>query len=66
MCYPRAVIVDPDQPGFYQCMSGWVRRALLCGVDVTSGRCSDHRRAWIERRSIRLARGFPDGSAPGP
>ena len=61
MGYPRAFTVDPDQPGFYHCISRCVRRAWLCGEDPLSGRCFDHRRDWIERRLISLADSFAVG-----
>ena len=58
MAYPRSVTVDPDEPGFYHCMSRCVRRAFLCGEDPVSGRNFDHRRDLMERRLIDLAEGF--------
>ena len=61
MGYPRAFTVDPDQPGFYHCISRCVRRAWLCGEDPLSGRCFDHRRDWIEQRLISLADSFAVG-----
>ena len=61
MGYPRAFTVDPDQPGFYHCVSRCVRRAWLCGEDPLSGRCFDHRRDWIEQRLISLADSFAVG-----
>ena len=61
MGYPRAFTVDPDQPGFYHCVSRCVRRAWLCGQDPISGRCFDHRRDWIEQRLLMLADSFAVG-----
>ena len=61
MGYPRAFTVDPDQPGFYHCISRCVRRAWLCGEDPLSGRCFDHRRDWVEQRLISLADSFAVG-----
>ena len=61
MGYPRAFIVDPEQPGFYHCMSRCVRRAWLCGEDPVTGRCFDHRRSWIEQRLLMLADSFAVG-----
>ncbi|MCH2097262.1 MAG: hypothetical protein MK142_02620, partial [Pseudomonadales bacterium] len=61
MGYPRAFTVDPEQPGFYHCISRCVRRAWLCGEDPVSGRCFDHRRNWIEQRLISLADSFAVG-----
>ena len=61
MGYPRAFIVDPEQPGFYHCVSRCVRRAWLCGEDPVTGRCFDHRRGWIEQRLLMLADSFAVG-----
>ena len=61
MGYPRAFIVDPEEPGFYHCISRCVRRAWLCGEDPLSGRNFDHRRGWIEHRLISLADSFAVG-----
>jgi REP element-mobilizing transposase RayT len=61
MGYPRAVIVDPNQPSFYHCMSRCVRRAFLCGIDEASGQNFDHRRDWIEKRLLVLADSFAVG-----
>ena len=61
MGYPRAFIVDPEQPGFYHCVSRCVRRAWLCGEDPVTGRCFDHRRGWFEQRLLMLADSFAVG-----
>lgn len=61
MGYPRAFTVDPEQPGFYHCMSRCVRRAWLCGEDPVTGRSFDHRRGWIEQRLLALADSFAVG-----
>ena len=55
MCYPRSQLAVPGAPGTCHCIARCVRRALLCGEDAISGRCSDRRKDWIESRLIALA-----------
>lgn len=55
---PRYEILDPDEVGIYHCVSRCVRRAFLCGVDVVTGRCFDHRKEWIESGTALLASQF--------
>jgi len=55
MGYPRSHLVAPGAAGTYHCVARCVRRAFLCGEDAVSGRCFDHRRAWLESRLIELA-----------
>ena len=58
MGYPRHLLVPPDTPGTYHCVSRCVRRAFLCGEDAVTGRSFEHRKQWLEDRSIELARIF--------
>jgi len=58
MTYPRSHLVSEEEPGFYHVVSRCVRRAFLCGKDRLSGRCFEHRRAWIEDRILELADAF--------
>jgi putative transposase len=52
--YPRALLVDKENGGFYHVMSRCVRRAWLCGVDPLTGQSFEHRRQWIEDRLLAL------------
>lgn len=61
MTYPRRMTVDPEEPGFYHCISRCVRRAWLCGDDPHTGQNFDHRRAWIEVRLVELSDVFAVG-----
>jgi|GEM_PF-4210848 len=58
MTYPRSHLVSEEEPGFYHVVSRCVRRAFLCGQDRVTGRCFEHRRAWIEDRILELADAF--------
>jgi hypothetical protein len=33
-------------------------RAFICGDDAATGRCFDHRKAWVEARLLELAEVF--------
>jgi REP element-mobilizing transposase RayT len=61
MTSPRQQIVATDAPGFYHCVSRCVRRAFLCGTDAYTGRCFEHRKAWVEERLLALAECFAIG-----
>jgi REP element-mobilizing transposase RayT len=61
MTTARSLLVDPDAPGFYHCISRCVRRAWLCGVDPYDGKSYEHRRAWVEQRVLELAEIFAVG-----
>ncbi len=58
MGYPRAHLIDEDNPGFYHLISECVRRAFLCGVDEKTGCDYSHRQRWIEARAIELTHYF--------
>ncbi|SFN18508.1 transposase [Dokdonella immobilis] len=61
MTTARHLLVDPENPGFYHCISRCVRRAWLCGVDPYDGKSYEHRRAWVEQRLLELAQIFAVG-----
>ena len=52
---PRKLVIDPHEEGIYHCTNRCVRRAFLCGTDLESGRCFDHRKQWIQDRLEVLA-----------
>lgn len=52
---PRKDIIDPNVVGIYHCVSRCVRRAFLCGLELLTGRCFDHRKDWLEQGTARLA-----------
>ncbi len=54
MAYPRHLLVPPDAPGIYHCVSRCVRRAFLCGEDAVTGRSFEHRKQWLEERILEL------------
>ncbi len=58
MGYPRCHLVAPGAAGTFHCVARCVRRAFLCGEDPLSGRCFDHRKAWLESRLLELANLF--------
>ena len=51
----RGECIDPAQVQIVHCIHRCVRRAFLCGTDPYSGRCYEHRRAWIRQRLEFLA-----------
>jgi len=58
MTSARAILVPPESPGTYHCVSRCVRRAWLCGTDRETGRSFEHRRQWVEDRIHELSEIF--------
>ena len=61
MTTARSLLVDPESPGYYHCISRCVRRAWLCGTDPYNGKSYEHRREWVEGRLLELAEIFAVG-----
>ena len=47
---PRKRLISLSITPYYHCISRCVRRAYLCGVDISSGYNYEHRRQWVVRR----------------
>ncbi len=58
MTTARSLLIDPESPGFYHCISRCLRRAWLCGIDPYNGKSYEHRREWVEQRLLELAEIF--------
>lgn len=54
MTSARREVFDPDESGFYHCISRCVRRAYLCGFDRYSMRSYEHRKEWVRGRLSEL------------
>src|SRR5687768_17031133 len=52
MTVPRRLIVNPEEAGWYHCVSRCVRRAFLCGDE------REHRKSWVVERLKLLASCF--------
>jgi len=52
---PRYAQVLLEATPYYHRISRCVCRAFLCGHDQLSGNCYEHRRQWIENKSLALA-----------
>ena len=58
MPQPRKNCVSLDTTPYYHCTSRCVRRTFLCGIDSTTGKSYEHRRAWVEDRILALGQVF--------
>jgi len=55
---PRSQQISISDTPYYHCVSRCVRRAFLCGNDEITGKCFEHRRAWVEQRLLQLTQIF--------
>ena len=51
---PRYAQVSLEATPYYHCIARCVRRAYLCGTDVSTGECYEHRRQWLEDRLLEV------------
>mgnify|MGYP001362502162 CR=1 FL=1 len=51
---PRKQQVSVEATPYYHCVSRCVRQAFLCGTDSVSGQSYEHRRGWLEERSVAI------------
>ena len=55
---PRYTQVSLEATSYYHCVSRCVRKAFLCGVDITTNTSYEHRRAWLEEKLLFLGSVF--------
>ena len=55
---PRYAQVSLDATPYYHCISRVVRKAFLCGVDVSTGESYEHRRQWLEDKLLAISHTF--------
>ncbi|WP_407333559.1 transposase [Enterovibrio sp. 27052020O] len=58
MTKARSSLISVDATPYYHCVSRCVRRSFLCGYDDKSQQSYEHRREWIEKRLLALAKAF--------
>ncbi|MEI8611068.1 hypothetical protein P4S70_20110 [Enterovibrio sp. Hal110] len=58
MTKARSSLISIDATPYYHCVSRCVRRSFLCGYDKHADKCFEHRREWIEKRLLLLAKTF--------
>ena len=51
---PRYSQISLEATAYNHCVSRCVRRAFLCGTDLITGQCYEHRRQWIEDKILEL------------
>ncbi len=52
---PRYAQMSLEATPYYHCISRVVRKAYLCGIDISTGESYEHRRQWLEDKLLELA-----------
>jgi len=55
---PRKEQVSLEATPYYHCVSRCVRRAFLCGIDLSTSESYEHRRGWLENELLKQAQIF--------
>ncbi|KKD60074.1 transposase [Grimontia sp. AD028] len=58
MTTARSSLINVSVTPYYHCVSRCVRRSFLCGYDKHTDKNFEHRREWIEKRLLMLAKIF--------
>ena len=54
----RKQLISLTDTAYYHCISRCVRRAFFCGADKNTGKNFDHRRGWVEDKTLSLSQVF--------
>ncbi len=55
MATRRSDLVNLSETPFYNCVTRCVRQCYLCGYDKNTGQSFEHRRGWVEKRTLFLS-----------